>query len=53
MKCHILFFGKNKKNISRCRLLKIFPRVQSVNFLLHLSLNLNKSILLLVDMSKN
>ena len=30
MKCHILFFGKNKKNISKCRLLKILPRVLSV-----------------------
>ena len=31
MKCHILFSGKNKKNISKCRLLKILPRVLSVN----------------------
>ena len=30
MKCHILFSGKNKKNISKCRLLKILPRVLSV-----------------------
>ena len=30
MKCHILFFEKNKKNISKCRLLKILPRVLSV-----------------------
>ena len=30
MKCHILFFGKNKKNISKCRLLKIVPRVLTV-----------------------
>ena len=27
MKRLILFFGKNKKNISKCRLLKILPRV--------------------------
>ena len=30
MKCHILFSGKNKKNISKCGLLKILPRVLSV-----------------------
>ena len=30
MKCHILFSEKNKKNISKCRLLKILPRVLSV-----------------------
>ena len=30
MKCHILFSGKNKENISRCRLQKILPRVLSV-----------------------
>ena len=27
MKCQILFSEKNKKNISKCRLLKILPRV--------------------------
>ena len=27
----ILFSGKNKKNISKCRLLKIFPKVLSIN----------------------
>ena len=31
MKCQILFFGKNKKNIAICLLLKILPRVLSVN----------------------
>ena len=30
MKYHILFSEKNKKNISKCRLLKILPRVLSV-----------------------
>ena len=30
MKCQILFSGKNKKNISKCCLLKILPRVLSV-----------------------
>ena len=30
MECHILFSGKNKKNISKYRLLKILPRVLSV-----------------------
>ena len=28
--CHILFSGKNKKNISKCCLLKVLPRVLSV-----------------------
>ena len=32
MKCQILFSGKNKKNISKCRLLKILPRVLSVKW---------------------
>ena len=32
MQCQILFPGKkNKKNISKCRLLKFLPRVLSVN----------------------
>ena len=31
MKCQNLFSGKNKKNISVCCLLKILPRVLSVN----------------------
>ena len=31
MKCHILLSEKNKKNISKCCLLKILPRVLSVN----------------------
>ena len=30
MKCHIPFSGKNKKNISKCRLLKFFPRMLGV-----------------------
>ena len=30
MKCQILFSWKNKKNISKCRLLKILPRVPPV-----------------------
>ena len=34
MKCPILFSEKNKKNISKCRLLKILPRVLSVNTLI-------------------
>ena len=32
MKCQILFSGKNKKNILKCRLLQILPRVLSVNY---------------------
>ena len=59
MKCQILFSGKNKKNISKCRLLKILPRVLSVkqmffvlnyciqpeycNFLMHLYGNNHES----------
>ena len=31
MKCQILFPGKNKKNILKCHLMKILPRVLSVN----------------------
>ena len=31
MKCHILFSEEIKKNISKCRLLKILARVLSVN----------------------
>ena len=30
MKCQILFSRKNKKNISKCRLLQFLPSVQSV-----------------------
>ena len=30
MKCHILFSEKNEKNISKCCLLKILPRVLCV-----------------------
>ena len=30
MKCQILFSGKKYENISKCRLLKILPRVLSV-----------------------
>ena len=32
MQCQILFSRKDKKNISLCRLLKILPRVPSLNF---------------------
>ena len=31
MKCQNLFPGRNKKNISKYRLLKILPRVLSIN----------------------
>ena len=34
MKCQILFSGKNKKNISKCCLLKILPRVLSIRVVL-------------------
>ena len=39
MKCHILFSEKNKKNISKCLLLKILPRVLSVKIVLNLKLH--------------
>ena len=46
MKCRILFPAKNKENISKCRLLKILPRVLSVNNKRkeHLHLSLIKTI---------
>ena len=31
MKCQILFLGKNKKNISKCLLLKFLPSMLSIN----------------------
>ena len=31
MRCQILFSRKDKKNISKCRLLKFLPSMQSVN----------------------
>ena len=43
MKCHILFSEKNKKNISKCRLLKILPRVLSVKEHVHEKQNLGQS----------
>ena len=33
MKCQILFPGENKKNISKCHLLKILPKVLSIKSL--------------------
>ena len=45
MKCQILFSGKNKKNISKCRLLKILPRVLSVKY--------TKSFILVTGLKKN
>ena len=35
MKCHSLFSGKNKKNISMCYLLKFLPRVLSIKYISH------------------
>ena len=40
MKCHIPFSGKNKKNISKCPLLKILPRVLS---------KIDVSVILVID----
>ena len=51
MKCHILFSEKNKKNISKCRLLKILPRVLSVKIELTLVL-LNPDIPCLLNTVK-
>ena len=42
MKCQNLFPGKSKKNISKCRLLKILPRVICVNELKLMMLIENK-----------
>ena len=36
MKCQILFSGKNKKNISLCRLLKILPSVATEHITWHM-----------------
>ena len=33
MKCERLFSGKNKKNISKCRLLNFLPKMLSGNFI--------------------
>ena len=30
MKCHILLYGKNKKNISKCQLLKTLPIIENL-----------------------
>ena len=47
MKCQILFSGKNKKNILKCRLLQILPRVLSVKHTAR-----TNSILCVVDFRK-
>ena len=47
MKCQILFSGKNNKNISKCRLLKISPRVLSVKALSKIAANNILNLLLL------
>ena len=67
MKCQILFSRKNKKNISKCHVLEFLSNMQSVKIckiyriyskywdtisLPYLSLNLEKSILLPVNLSK-
>ena len=44
MKCHILFSGKNKKNISKCRLLKILPRVLSVKYYVEQQIHFNGNV---------
>ena len=41
MKCQNLFSGKNKKTISKCRLLKLLPRVQSIQTPVALNYNAN------------
>ena len=38
MKCQSLFSGKNKKNISKCHLLKVLPSMLSLNMLKSYSL---------------
>ena len=47
MKCQILFSGKNKKNISKCYLLKILPRGLSIKVTVN---NLSVQLLLCLEM---
>ena len=53
MKCHILFSEKNKKNISKCRLLKILPRVLSVKKSKHMVFFLVKIYIFLISPLKH
>ena len=57
MKCQNLFSVKNKKSISICHLLKILPRVLSLNRLQYVftagdKRNISKCYLLLLNWSK-
>ena len=47
MKCQILFSGENKKNISKCLLLKILPRVLSAKTIKQHQMKISKLILTL------
>ena len=53
MKCQILFSGKNKKNISKCRLLKILPRGLSVKVNYTISATLPKLLFFHYQMKQN
>ena len=53
MKCQILFSGKNKKNISKCRLLKILPRVLSVKAKKYIAEQTNKALFALIKKSRS
>ena len=56
IKCQSLFSGKNKKNISKCRLLKFLPSILSVNgsiFLLELAASGSASYKWTDEMSLN
>ena len=52
MKCQILFSGKNKKNISKCRLLKILPRVLSVKHIVKSQSQLTANVSILLTTSE-
>ena len=49
MKCHILFSEKNKKNISKCRLLKILPRVLSIKMSVRSVYNYSRCVFLMIN----
>ena len=53
MKFQILFSGKNKKNISKCRLLKFLPRVLRVKVLVAMLGRASSEVYLLVNFFSN
>ena len=53
MKFQILFSGKNKKNISKCRLLKFLPRVLRVKVHVVMFGRASSEVYLLVNFFSN